>query len=153
MHTNNGLYLCKLDYQQGQRGINKFKPPFMYLFELMFLAAYTVYRKSEDNIPVEKAICLIGLSQFGILFLLTIILNKIFAFNLPLSRTHFIVIIIFTMLFLFGVNSYYFNKKRVEQISKKFELFSGPKKGLIALLTLLMIILPFIIALKINGSL
>ena len=145
--------LTEMMLNEPKLGLTNFKLFSMYLFELMFLAAYTVYRKSEDNIPVEKAICVIILAQFGILFFLSISLNKMFSFNLPLSRTLYIIIILFTVLFLFGANSYYFNKKRVEQISKKFELFSGPKKGLIALLTLLMIILPFILALKINGSL
>lgn len=119
----------------------------MRIFNLMFGAAYSVYSKSENFDAKLRAISVLVLFQFGIIFFLAIRFNPIKdSEELHNMKSVVIPLVCALILSLFCINYIYYNRARASEIIQKFNELNDRKQKLAKLFTFSIFLLPIILS-------
>lgn len=120
----------------------------------MIFAAFTksyLYSENED-IPVFRGIGVIVTIQIGLIMVLQELINNRTCFLQKLFGTNEFYLILSEIIIFFIFNLLYFTEKRVVDILSQYDKITHFKKGLIQLIGLILIILPFIIYMRLPNN-
>lgn len=125
----------------------------MYIFNMIFAAFTKSYLYSEnEDIPVFRGIGVIVTIQIGLIMVLQELINNRTCFLQKLFGTNEFYLILSEIIIFFIFNLLYFTEKRVVDILSQYDKITHFKKGLIQLIGLILIILPFIIYMRLPNN-